>query len=521
MTEELIYKINPSEVTVKDRQRKKIKKNTLADLAKSIDDIGQLHPGICYLDEEEKLTLLIGERRLRACQLLQTNFSYRLKEEITDKILLRQIELEENLRRENLDWADEVAAKKELHELYQVRFGLTTQGASGGHKLSDTAEHLGESLGLVAGDIELAMWSSEIPEVADAKNKTQAKKIIERLKKGVKRRIALKEALGADAPKLVEEDLAEGSQGEIVNTKDMVRPKVASDTQKLLAEFDKRCRLGKMEDILAGGVADELIGFDIVLFDPPWGVNFDKVALDNGDKETYQDSQEDFEKRLLGWLELIYDVMSENSHLYMFFGIVHHQFVYDTLEQVGFTTNRIPINWHKVGAHRTRNPEIWPGRCYEPIAYARKGSKPLFKLGSPDIIPTPPPSPFLKQDHPSAKHPDIYIELLRRSASPGDRVLDPTAGSGMVGVACEYLRSELALDWTMIEEKATFRDLELMNLLKGYDNLVKVQLVPPADFKTLTPGSPEYMNYWKGHPEEQEAMTAWMAEKEEEKDVSS
>lgn len=519
--EQTVYQKDPNDILVEDRQRKRIKKGKIEELARSIDDIGQLHPGICYINKEEQLTLIIGECRLKACKLLKLPFSYTLKEEITDELLLHQIELEENLYREDLHWLDEVNAKKELHELYQLRYGLTQQGAAGGHKLSDTADHLGTSLGLIAGDIEVAVWASEVPEVADAKNKTMAKKIVERLKKGVKRHIALKEAL--DIVDTIEDEDGDEDEfdtltdpdapdsPEIINTRDMVlpKPKIDKTTQKILVEYDSRCWLGKMEPILEN-LDPGLSGFDIVIFDPPWGVDFDKVRLDSGDTETYEDSFELFQIRLLHWLELIYDEMTENSHLYMFFGIVQHQFVYDTLEQVGFTTNRMPLFWYKKGAHRTRAPEVWPGRCYEAIAYARKGSKPLFKLGAPDIIETPAPTPNMKQDHPSAKHPDIYKELLIRSASPGDKVLDPMAGSGMCAVACEALRTELALDWTLIEVKQNFRDLQLMNLLRGYGEIVKLKLTPPTDFKQLVPGSPEWQNYWKGHPEQQDEMLAWM-----------
>ena len=522
MTDELIYKIDPNEIVVEDRQRKKKKQSALEDLAKSIKEIGQLQAAICHKGEDGKVRLIVGERRLKACQLLKIPFEYTLKEEITDPLLLRQIELEENLRRENLFWLDEVIAKKELHELYQLKYGLTTQGARGGHKLSDTADHLGESIGLVSGDIELAMWAVEVPEVAAAKNKTTAKNIVDRLKIEVNRTETLKKIYKiVDEPEVDDSEITEEYTyelkkdpitGETHTVVDIIQKKPIVDRllQERLIDYDKRCLLGKMEEPIKA-----ISNIDIVLFDPPWGIKYDKVALVTGKQSMYIDDSVDFSRKLEEWLGLIYTSMSENSHLYMFFGIVHHQFVYNTLEQVGFKTNRIPILWHKQGAHRTRNPEIWPGRCYEPIAYARKGSKPLFKQGAADIISTSPPSPTLKQDHPSAKHPDIYIELLRRSAYPGDKVLDPMGGSGMAGVACEYLRTELGLDWTMIEEKETFRDLMLMNLIKGYENIVKFKYTAPTDFRELNPGSPEYMNFWKAHPEQQQAMLAWQNEGDE------
>lgn len=521
VTEERVYQIDCNEIIVKTRQRVKKKKQTIPDLAKSINVVGQIQPGVCCLNKEGKPVLLVGERRLLACKLLRIPYTYILKEEITDPLILKQIELEENLCREELHWLDEINAKAELHELYQTRFGLTTQGARGGHKLSDTAERFGESTGLISADIELAMWAKEIPEVAEAENKTEAKKIVKRLKLGVRRRVALDKALGVLPPREEEEEKeAEDTEGSDysyeVSKEDatVIKTEKLEISQEVLLEYDRRCLLGEMEFHLGQDLRPE--PFDIVPFDPPWGVEFDKVMATTGSQQKYPDKVKVYKAELLKQLQLIYNTMSEHSHLYMFFGIVHHKFVYDTLEEVGFNTNRMPILWHKLGAHRTRNPEIWPGRCYEPIAYARKGKKPLFLQGRADIIQTPPPSPAIKQDHPSAKHPDIYIELLKRSASPGDRVLDPMAGSGMVGVACEHLREQLALDWTMIEKEETFRDLQLMNLVRGYENIITVKYTAPTDFRELNPGSTEWLNFWKDHPEQQEAMMAWVKEGEEE-----
>jgi len=199
-------------------------------------------------------------------------------------------------------------------------------------------------------------------------------------------------------------------------------------------------------------------------------------------------------------------------------GFRYRDFIYNLLHQIGFNTNRMPLIWHKKGAHVTRNPLVWPGRSYEPIAYARKGSKPLVKQGAPDVIETPMPTPSLKDIHPSAKHPQIYKELLLRSAQPSDTILDPMAGSGMFGVAAESLTKTLALNWFQIEIDEDYRNLELLNLVKGYDELAKRETPAPLEisapsekggFKALSPGTPEWTEHYKNHPEDQDAMLTW------------
>jgi hypothetical protein len=130
----------------------------------------------------------------------------------------------------------------------------------------------------------------------------------------------------------------------------------------------------------------------------------------------------------------------------------------------------------------------------------------------------------MQRSHPNAKHPDVYLELLERSTYPGDKVLDPMAGSGMCAVACEVYRKAKYLDWHLIEEKRSFRELALENVIKGYYKIVnrepievRPELVfelPPLteDFKELEPGSADWSRFWKEHPEQQEEMLTWRKE---------
>jgi len=545
--QETIYARNPSEIFVRDdRHRQLFKRKPLEELIDSIRETGQTQPGVCYTNPEGALELIVGERRLRACLFLQTPFKYYVKEEITDPLLLEQIQLDENLCREDLEWKEKLKAQERLHNVLQERFGKTSPGQMGGHGYEDTAAHIGIGKSILQEDIILAGFLS-IPEVAAAPNKTTAKKIAKRLVTQVQRQELLVKALGAQKTSVSEQaPLTEQARAEAtfqdkkreekwakhreeiksLTGNEILQGQAAKELalEKQLVYYSKRCILGKMEEKLLG-FKDE--SFDIVCFDPPWGVEFDKVSKPNPGTKEYEDSWDKFWLSLESWLTLIYQKMKPDSHLYMFFGIVSATFVYNTLEKVGFKTNHMPLIWHKVGAHVTRNPLVWPGRSYEPIAYARKGSKPLVKQGAPDVIPTPMPTPSLKDIHPSAKHPQIYKELLLRSAQPSDTILDPMAGSGMFGVAAESLQATLALNWFQIEIDEDYRNLELLNLAKGYAEVARKetpeegqtyqhkdwQAKPiPTDFKLIKPGTEDWTRYWQENPESQQAMLDWRKE---------
>lgn len=510
----ILYSAPPTEIIVpEDRIRKEFNAKKLRELADSIKGRKQDTPGICYLNEEGKPVLVAGERRLRACEIAEVEFTFRLESE-TDPLIIYEIELEENLQRVNLTFQEEAEALYNLHALKQKLFGEAGPGSKTGWSEKKTAKHLERSVGSVHEDLELAMFIKAFPEVAKAPNKTEAKKIIKRLKEEHERTIALDKALE------VAEDIPDR------DTEAYAAAEEADRTEELIRHYSKFVHKGSMEEIFPTLPDEE---FDVVIFDPPWGVGYDKNKVEVGSQKDYEDDPEVFDENIERWLHLIWTKMKPDSHLYLFFGMAKMEETYAALERVGFVTNRIPIIWYKAGAGRTRNPDVWLGRAYEPIAYARKGNKKLVIKGSPDVITTPVVPRLLKKNHPSAKHPMIIEDLLKKSAYPGDKILDPMCGSGMTGVACEHLKKERALSFTMIEKDPDFYALAIANLVAGYNQIVlktdspheysEKQILPevppiPEDYKTLEPATHEWKRFWNAHPELQDEMLAWKARKE-------
>jgi 16S rRNA G966 N2-methylase RsmD len=535
MEEKLVYSCNPEEIFVPPgRMRKKFDEKKLEELARSLQGVQQIQPGVCYKEEDGSLILVAGERRLKACKLAGVPFSYILRE-AADKRLLERIELEENLCREDLTLQEELLAKARLLENYQDEFGTPKAGrGGGGFGEKKYAEVLSESIGKTHEDLEIAAFMREISEVAEAKTRSEAKKIIKRIKEDYNRSQLLQKAhlerleheRKSHAEYLKETGIGElETEGEETFLEEGEREE-PSPLVLAIADATSRAHHGRMEDVLP---TLEDITFDIVFFDPPWRVGYDTNRKQTGTTGEYADgllSPSEFKAELRSWLQLIWSRMSENAHLYMFFGIRNETYtdseaedddglslglVYGTLEEVGFTTNRMPLIWYKQGAHSTRNPRIWPGRSYEPIAYARKGSKDLVMFGAPDVLLTPAPSPAIKQNHPSAKHPQIYLDLLKRSAVPGDKVLDPMSGSGMLGVAADVLKHTHALDWRIIEEQEDFYNLGIMNIVKGYSRVVGAVGTPDSlkmaeSFEELEPRSEEWTRFWTNNVSKRGAM---------------
>jgi hypothetical protein len=526
MKELIYYQAPTNEIKVpEERVRKEFNKEKLAKLAESFTRFGQKQPGVCTRNDDGTIVLVAGERRLRACQLAQIPYTFTLEDE-TDPLALLEIELEENLNRENLTWQEQVDGQEKLRTL------RTEQRAKEGdhYTLRDQAKETEQSLGQTQEMLELAEFMKHFAEVRDAPTISEAKKVVKKLKS-----IATRAKLLQDASQVVESKaIVEGTELSLSTGKAQSSEKLIVGGKEIAVErildLDRRIILGRMEEKLSQ-FKDESVS--ILLFDPPWGVGVDESRegfQDNeGHLEKYEDRRESFLGLLPTWLGFLWSKMAPQSHLYMFFGIIHYGFVYSALEEAGFQVNGMPIYWIKQGQHWTRNPEIWPGRAVEPIAFARKGQKKLQRAAS-DYILTPPPSLRIKQIHPSAKHPDIYLELLKRSALPGDVVLDPMAGSGMAGVAADALSATLKLDWWLIEEKKVFRDLAAENCLKGYSQIVLGKdtlseggryVVLPRDFRDIDlndeAGPAAWRRYMAEHPEQEEEMIEWGKEQETER----
>lgn len=464
VSNERVHTARPEAVVVPDnRQRQEFDKNKLKELVEDIKELGQHTPGLCYRNESGNPVLIFGHRRLLACTELGIEFRFLIREEL-DPYKLALIEFSENVCRVDLTPLEKAKAIEKFHKMAQAEKGEASRGRSGGHGIRDTARYAGVSPTKIVEELEIAEYS-QIPQVAEVakKSRVEARKLIKRIKEDYARSEALR--------------IARETSPEEEKELEKVHDEEDRELARRVKFYSPNFHTGEMEDVLPTLVVDK--PFDVVLFDPPWGVDFDKVAQENSSKQNYEDSKEVVLSKMEGWLKLVYNSMAEDSHLYLFFGIRNYTEVYAMLENAGFSTNGMPLIWYKQGAHRTRNPDVWPGRSYEPIAYARKGSKILIRKGGPDVIITPAPWNKLKKSHKSAKHPDIYYELLKRSCMPGDRVLDPMGGSGMSMVAAEALRPTHKLDWHYIEKSQNFCNLAMTNVIRGYSNLIGEAIADP------------------------------------------
>ena len=385
-----------SDVKVTKRFRNKFV--DIDKLANSIRDFGLIHPIVI----DENNSLIAGERRLKAHKKLKMEYiEVRYIKDLED-IQKKEIELEENIQRSAFTWQEEVSAKAQLHKLKQKIYGKAIKGheTKDTWGIRDTADALGESLGSTSMDIALAEGMKLFPELMQEKTKTTAFKKLKQKREAI---------LQTELAKRLKE------RGFIGN------PNV----------IQGNCveEMGKME---AGSI-------DLIIADPPFGIDFDKAeSTSKTHASVYPISDDEF--TIMDLMDRafaqMFRVLKDNRHAYIFYGCQHYDKILTLLRKHGFEVHDRPNIWDKLsGGFPSQSVNFTSS--YEPFFFCTKGRRKLN--GTPrDVFPIKRVPPQYKI-HPTEKPTELLRTLVKLSSLPGEKVLDPFAGSGSTLVAAKEL----------------------------------------------------------------------------------
>ena len=128
-SDDIVMILDPKCVKISDNQKRYRKEmGDLKDLASSMREKGQIQPIVITRDTS---TLVAGGRRLAAAVLYDLPIKA-IYADTLDPIKLREIELEENIKRKAFTPAEEVLAVQEIHSLKQLQHGVSGSGKVGG-----------------------------------------------------------------------------------------------------------------------------------------------------------------------------------------------------------------------------------------------------------------------------------------------------------------------------------------------------------------------------------------------------
>lgn len=391
-----------------NRQRRTFDEKKLQELADSILSKGLFHPPVVRFDGEQYF-LVAGERRTRAITSLASidvgiscngqsfppgTLPITLLADL-DPYSVREAELEENTIRDDLTWADKARAIAELDSLRRDQafdIGLP-------HTARDTAseiigrEAVGSEITKVTDAVIVTKYLHD-PEVSGAKTQKEALKVIKK-----KAEAAHREVLAANF--------------------DMTK---TPHTLTLASAFDYAKDL-------------PTASFDVILTDPPYGINADGFGSMAGTAHSYEDTAE----YGLDCYKLVaqegFRIAKDKAHCYVFLDPRYWSAVSLEFAIAGWNVWPTPLIWDK-GNGMLPKPEHGPRRTYEMILFATKGDRKVLKV-APDVITCP---LVIERDHGAQKPVLLYVDLLSRSALPGNTVLDLFAGSGTIFPAATRLK---------------------------------------------------------------------------------
>src|SRR5436190_497189 len=382
-------KVAIRDIKILARQRKVF--GEINDLSNSLARFGLLHPIVI----DETNTLIAGHRRILAAMQLGWEDIEVTTRSGLDDLARRELELEENIKRKDLIWHEEVKAVRDLYRMRQARYGNTKirspiirgmededpEGKTN-YSLDDAAQELDGSRSAIAQALALADALDEIPELEGEANRTAAwNRYLREQERAMREELAKRTRLPGES--------AEAKADAVIEKED----REASDTNdKEIYVRQPIYKAGwKGRGLMYWGDARDVLRYmgtgivDCLITDPPFALGMFKKGDTTSGKRLAANAGEMYSDDPHETLNMIDEVMmaaarvvKPDGMIYCFFHMVRYEEVYDILRKHFGDCDPVPILWIK------NTPGIGdPNRswtyAYEPCFWVNRGSRKLVK----------------------------------------------------------------------------------------------------------------------------------------------
>lgn len=428
--------------TTKDTKRFRSDLGDIAGLSDSIKRKGLIHPITVNKISDDSYNLIAGERRLRACLLAGfTEVSVTIRED-SDDVDRKEIELEENLQRKDIDWPEKVEALRQLDELKRNKYGDAStkplgKDGGGGWGLKQTAEVTNQSVAAVSQDIALANKLRQNPDLA--------KKLAKLPKHAARKKIKQQEEADRLKRQIDSRDLVIDSSLKLGSCTDLIKD--IDDNSIHLLLTDPPFAANIISSVASGSKSGKGFG----------GANYNTTKTNVGIEETMA-------KTYAVLIPELYRVLVPGAHFYIFFGHTWYCRLHSMLKLVGFQLYDQPIIWDKGKATMIPKDSNYMS-SYEAILY---GYKPpltrLLRRPTKNVISIPPIVPQART-HPLQRPYALLKILIENSTSPGETVLDCFAGSASTLIAARILQRK-SIGFELDESNYLIAQRDMKKVLK-------------------------------------------------------
>lgn len=432
-----------SDIIVEDRQRKEY--GDLDSMADSIKHVGLIQPIVLAKLENGKHRLMAGGRRYEALKLGgfthvfhgvtcdKTRPGFVFNDENLDLDRMFEIELEENTKRKDMTWQEEVLNIYKVHTLRKNR--AATEHKEWGYK--QTGRLMGVEVAKVGYTINIAKQLINDPEGPVAKaatysdglrimmqrkedeiNKELARRTLDQAKQNREAAVS-----AIPVPKL---DAGDGLPQDL----ELVEP----PKEELVVPLTQMLHLGDCLNYLKT-VSDG--HFNHCITDTPYAIDMDMLDQSNPHggmndidriRETHKvDENLEF---LAALIPEVFRVTDDNGFFVTWCDIMTWQFLYDRGIEAGFRVQRWPVTWQKMHQCMNQMAQYNFTKSTEIAIVMRKPGATLARPATTCVVMANNDRERKKFGHPFVKPFEIWEFLAKHVAIPGQKILEPCAGVG-------------------------------------------------------------------------------------------
>jgi ParB/RepB/Spo0J family partition protein len=393
----------------------------MVELIHSIKSKGLIHPIYLSLNpgSNPPYLLVAGGRRLKAHKDLgYETIEAKIHFKVLNELEYRSLELEENIRRKELNFREEIRMKKDLHELQIKLHGKknSTSSDAEGHSIRDTAKMLNVSPMTISNDLQLAEIMEAVPDIGweKCRNKSEAMSIAKNLHKRVNQSVLAKEVNNL----LLKEADGDHQKAEQIKIRRLAESYIVDD-----------CFNG-MKNLPSGF-------YNLIEVDPPYGIDFTSISrgyASQGYENYHEIGVKDYPEFLKKLAIECFRLAASESWTVLWISTTWVTQAIEAFTIAGFIGDFSTWGlWVKPSGQLT-NPNHKLSSAAEMFIYFRKGVAQIRKTARLNTFVYSQVPHQLKM-HAIERPTELMFDVLTTFGGPGDQVLVPFAGSGVTLIA--------------------------------------------------------------------------------------